>query len=43
MGFPLEVVGVGRKNITARIHIKYVRNMDLNIETNGIDGNILKK
>jgi hypothetical protein len=29
MGFPLEVVGAGKKTITRRIHIKYVYNMDL--------------
>jgi hypothetical protein len=29
MGFPLEVVGVGKKKIIGRIHIKYVDNMDL--------------
>jgi hypothetical protein len=29
MRFPLEEVGVGKKNITGRSHIKYVDNMDL--------------
>jgi hypothetical protein len=43
MGFPLEVVGDSKKNITGRSHIKYVDNMDLNIETDGIDGNLSKK
>jgi hypothetical protein len=42
MGFPLEVVGVGNQNITGRIHIKYVDNMDLKIETDDMDGNISK-
>jgi hypothetical protein len=34
----LEVVGVGKKNITCRIHIKYVDNMDLKTKTNDVDG-----
>jgi hypothetical protein len=42
MGFPLEVVGVGKKEITCRGHIKYVDNMDLKTETDDLDGNILK-
>jgi hypothetical protein len=42
MGFPLEVVGVGKKNITGRIHIKYAENMDLKYETDGLDGKISK-
>jgi hypothetical protein len=42
MGFPLEVVGVGKKNITGRIHIKYVDNMDLKTEIDDLDGNISK-
>jgi hypothetical protein len=42
MGFPLEVVGASKKNITGRSHIKYTNNMDLNIETNDLDGKILK-
>jgi hypothetical protein len=43
MGFPLEVVGVGKKKITGRIHIKYARNMDLNTEIDGMNGKISKK
>jgi hypothetical protein len=35
MGFPLEVVGVGKKNITERSHIKYV-NMDLKTKTDDL-------
>ena len=42
MGFPLEVVGAGKKKITGRIHIKYANNMDLKTETNDLDGNISK-
>ena len=42
MGFPLEVVGAGKKNITGRIHIKYADNMDLKIEIDDMDGNISK-
>ena len=42
MRFPLEVVGAGKKKITGRIHIKYVDNMDLKIETDNLDGNISK-
>jgi len=42
MEFPLEVVGVGKKNITEGIHIKYADNMDLKIESDDFDGNILK-
>jgi hypothetical protein len=42
MRFPLEVVGPGKKKITGRIHIKYVDNMDLKTETDGLDGNISK-
>jgi hypothetical protein len=43
MGFPLEVVGVGKKNITGRSHIKYAENMDLNTEIDGLDGKISQK
>jgi hypothetical protein len=43
MRFPLEVVGVGKKKITRRSHIKYVYNMDLKTETDNLDGNISKK
>ena len=42
MGFPLEVVGAGKKNITCIIHIKYAYNMDLKTETNDLDGKSLK-
>ena len=42
MGFPLEAVGAGKQNITGRIHIKYVDDMDLKIETDDRDGNISK-
>ena len=42
MGFPLEVVGAGKKGITCRSHIKYVDNMDLKIETDDRDGEISK-
>jgi hypothetical protein len=38
MIFPLEVVGVGKKNITCRIHIKYVDNMDLKTKNDDLDG-----
>ena len=41
MGFPLEVVGAGKQEITCRSHIKYVANMDLKTETN-LDGKISK-
>jgi hypothetical protein len=42
MGFPLEVVGSGNKNITGRSHINYVANMDLRTKTDNLDGNISK-
>jgi hypothetical protein len=42
MRFPLEVVGVGKQDITCRIHIKYEDNMDLNNKTNDLDGKISK-
>jgi hypothetical protein len=32
MEFPQEVVGVGKKNIIGRSHIKYADNMDLKTE-----------
>jgi len=38
MRFPLEVVGVGKQDITCRSHIKYADNMDLKIETDDLDG-----
>ena len=40
MRFPLEVVGVGKQNITGRSHIKYVDNMDLKNEIDDMDGKI---
>jgi hypothetical protein len=42
MRFPLEVVVVGKKDITCGIHIKYVDNMDLKTKTDDMDGNISK-
>ena len=42
MGFPLEVVGVGKQEITCRIHIKYADNMDLKTEIDDLDGKISK-
>ena len=42
MGFPLEVVGVGKQDITRRIHIKYADNMVLKIENDDPDGKISK-
>jgi hypothetical protein len=42
MRFPLEVVGASKQKITRRIHINYIDNMDLKIETDDIDGNISK-
>jgi hypothetical protein len=42
MRFPLEVVGVGKQEITCRIHIKYANNMDLKTKTDDLDGNISK-
>jgi hypothetical protein len=42
MGFPLEVVGVGKQEITYRIHIKYAYNMDLKTGIDDLDGNISK-
>jgi hypothetical protein len=38
----LEVVGDGKKNISRRIHIKYIDNMVLKTETDDLDGNISK-
>jgi hypothetical protein len=38
MRFPLEVVVVGKKDSTCRIHIKYVYNMDLKTKTDDLDG-----
>jgi len=42
MGFPLEVVGAHKKNITRINHIKYADNMDLKTETDDLYGNISK-
>jgi hypothetical protein len=42
MGFPLEVVVVGKQDITCRSHIKHLDNADLKTETNDLDGKILK-
>jgi hypothetical protein len=42
MGFPLEVVVVGKQDITCRSHIKYADNVDLKTETNDLDGKISK-
>jgi hypothetical protein len=36
MRFPLEVVVVGKQNITCRSHIKYVDNVDLKTETDDL-------
>ena len=38
MRFPLEVVVVGKQDITCRSHIKYVDNVDLKTETDDPDG-----
>jgi hypothetical protein len=43
MGFPLEVVGVGKQKITRRRHIKYVDNMDLKTKTDYLDGKLVFK
>ena len=42
MGFPLEVVGVGKQKIIGRSHIKYVYNVDLKDKTDDLDGKISK-
>jgi hypothetical protein len=42
MGFPLEVVVVGKHYSTFRSHIKYADNADLKIETNDLGGKISK-
>ena len=42
MGFPLEVVVVGKHDSTCRSHIKYVDNANLKPETNDLDGKISK-
>ena len=38
----MEVVVVGKEEITCRSHIKYADNMDLKTENNDIDGKISK-
>jgi hypothetical protein len=43
VGFPLEVVGAGKKKITRRIHIKYADNIDLKTKNHNLDGKISKK
>jgi hypothetical protein len=42
MRFLLEVVGVGKQEITCRIQIKYADNMDLKTKTNDLDRKISK-
>ena len=42
MRFSLEVVCVGKQEITCRSHIKYADNMDLKTESDYLDGNISK-
>jgi hypothetical protein len=42
MGFPLEIVDAGKQKIIERSHIKYVDNMDLKTENDGLDGKISK-
>ena len=42
MGFPLEVVVVGKHYSTFRSHIKYADNADLKTKTNDLDGKISK-
>ena len=37
MTFPLEVVVVGKQDITCRSHIKYADNVDLKTETDDLD------
>ena len=43
MRFPLEVVVVGKQDSTCRIHIKYVYNVDLKIETDDLYGKSSKR
>ena len=38
MRFPLEVVVIGKKDITCRSHIKYVDNMELETENDDLNG-----
>jgi hypothetical protein len=40
MRFPLEVVVVGKQDITCRNHIKYIDNVGLKTETDDLDGKI---
>jgi hypothetical protein len=42
MRFPLEVVVVGKQDITCRSHIKYADNVDLKTEIDDLDGKISK-
>jgi hypothetical protein len=42
MRFPLEVVVVGKQDITCRSHIKYADNVDLKTKTDDLDGKISK-
>ena len=42
MRFPLEVVGVGKQEITCRIHIKYVDTTDLKTKIDDLNGNSSK-
>ena len=42
MVFPLELVVVGKQDITCRSHIKYVDNAYLKTKTNDLDGKISK-
>ena len=42
MRFPLEVVVVGKQDITCRSHIKYADNVYLKTETDDLDGKSLK-
>ena len=42
MGPPLEVVVVGKQDITCRSHIKYADNVDLKTETDDLDRKISK-
>ena len=43
MRFPLEVVVVGKQDITCRKHLRFADNMDLKTETDDLDGKISKK
>jgi hypothetical protein len=42
MRFSLEVLVVGKQDITCRIHIKYGDNVDLKTDTDDLDGKISK-